>query len=451
MTDVSTIEHIEIPIEGGGTVFILNTAAVIDPEAAAMLGALHSRSIGGIRAHLKVLAEKGAENFMSKFYVGYGHKSIGDMANISIFIEGVSLLAAKAIQDSRLYNGQEASTRYIDFTHQPLVDPIGTAESKTVLEAWRAFYLHGLEVLPPYLKQKYPMVEGEKETIYDKAILARAFDIMRSFLPAGATTNLAWSGPVRVIGDRLLILRHHPLKEVQCIARALEEALLKAHPNSFSDKHYVETEKYLADAVPALTYLSPEHSNECIVTRDTIDRTFLKRFHNVLATRPAKTELPKFFDDTGELQFEYLLDFGSFRDIQRHRAVMQRMPRLTTEHGFEKWYLDEMPESLHTESVAFIEKQKVAIATLGTTPDIAQYYIALGFHTANRITGSLPALTYLVELRSGSTVHPTLRILAQKMAVEMEVRLKETGLVLHIDRSENRFDVKRGTHDIVMK
>ncbi len=451
MTSVRDIVHVEKPLPQGGTILVLNTGATIDPEAQAMLAALHSRSIGGIRSHLSVLAEKGADNFMSKFYVGYGHKSIGDLGSVSVFIEGVSMLAAKAVQDLRLYNGQEASTRYIDFTHQPFIDPLNTPESKAVLEEWRRFYLHGLEVLPPYLKEKYPMAEGEKEGVYDKAILARAFDIMRSFLPAGASTNLAWHDPLRVFADRIPVLRHHPLQEVRDIGTTLLAALLEAHPNSFSDKRYDETEAYLASSVPRLTYFNPPEGHVCKVTRDTFDRTYLSEHRDILATRPPKTELPKFLDDAGEMQFEYLLDFGSFRDIQRHRAVLQRMPLLNTVHGFEQWYLEEMPPSLRAEATAEIEKQKTALQTLRGAPEILQYYTAMGFRTANRITGTLPALTYLVELRSGSTVHPTLRILAQTMAAELESRLKETGLVLHIDKSENRFDTKRGTHDIVMK
>ena len=63
---------------------------------------------------------------MSQFYVGYGHKSIGDCGSITIFIEGCSMLAAKAIQDTKLYNGQEASTRYIDFSQQAMINPLGT-------------------------------------------------------------------------------------------------------------------------------------------------------------------------------------------------------------------------------------------------------------------------------------------------------------------------------------
>lgn len=451
MKDLSDIVHTEVPIDGGGMVLVLETGSTIDPESAAMLGALHSRSIGGIRSHLKVLAEKGAENFMSKFYVGYGHKSIGDMASITVFIEGVSMLAAKAIQDSRLYNGQEASTRYIDFAKQAFIDPVGTPASHTLLESMRTFYLHGLEVLPPFLKTKYEKAESEPQGVYDKAILARAFDIMRSFLPASASTNLAWHGPVRVIGDRIPILRHHPLLEVRNIAHALEAALLKSHPNSFSNKRYESTEEYLEHAIPALMYWHAKSPNTCTLTRDTVDREYLHQYREVLKNRPSKTELPKMLDDAGEISFEYILDFGSYRDIQRHRAVSQRLPLLTTEFGFEQWYLDEMPTELRIEAEKEVRRIAADITSLAQSPEISQYYTPMGFLTANRITGSLPALTYLLELRSGSTVHPTLRALAQKMARQMEEKLADTGLVMHIDYSETRFDSKRGTQDILIK
>ncbi len=449
MTSVEEISHIEKSLSSGGMVLVLNTGAIIDPEAQAMLAALHSRSIGGIKSHLRVLAEKGPANFMSKFYVGYGHKSIGDLGSVSVFIEGVSMLAAKAIQDSRLYNGQEASTRYIDFAEQAFIDPVNTQASHELLERWRTFYLHGIETLQPYLKEKYPMAAEEKEGMYEKAILARAFDTMRSFLPAGASTNLAWHGPLRLFSDRLLTLRHHALPEIREIAEVLEKALLEAQPNSFSDKRYEATEEYLENVTPAATYLVLPECDSFRVTRDTFDHTYLASHRDALANRPAHTELPKFLEEAGEMQIEYLLDFGSFRDIQRHRGVIQRMPLLSTQFGFEQWYFDEMPEKLRNEAKELLTLQISEITKLGLSPELSQYYTAMGFLTANRLTGTLPALTYLAELRTASTVHPTLRILAQKIGRELAERLSDVTLALYLDNTENRFDTKRGSHDIV--
>src|SRR3989344_7124856 len=123
-TNIDNLRHTQVDIKVWGKVIVLDTGAVIGPESSAMLQALHSRSTGGLESHLKILAEKGPENFMKNFYVGYGHKSIGDCGSITLFIEGISMLAAKAIQDWPLYSGQESSTRYIDFQIQPFKNPI---------------------------------------------------------------------------------------------------------------------------------------------------------------------------------------------------------------------------------------------------------------------------------------------------------------------------------------
>src|SRR3989344_2470069 len=123
MNNLESLTHYKTDIIGGGQVIILDTGAVIGPESSAMLQALHSRSTGGLESHLKILATKGPDNFMKNFYVGYGHKSIGDCGTASIFIEGISMLAAKAVQDWALYSGQESSTRYVDFQTQPFKNP----------------------------------------------------------------------------------------------------------------------------------------------------------------------------------------------------------------------------------------------------------------------------------------------------------------------------------------
>ena len=450
MNSLALLEHTRFAVGNGGLVLVLNTGATISPEAVAMLQALHSRSTGGIKAHLEVLAQKGHEKFMSTYYVGYGHKSIGDCGNATVFVEGVSMLVAKAIQDWPLYSGQEASTRYVDFSQQRFVNPLGTKGGEAILEAWRVFYLHGLEVLVPALKERFPRGADEKEAVYDKAINARAFDIMRSFLPAGATTNLAWTMNLRQFADELLLLRHHPLSEVRDIAQVVEHALLAAYPSSFSDKRYDETEHY-NKAIMREYYYDEPHPTDFKLARDGIDYELLKTYRDTLATRPAKTELPKQIAECGTMQFRFLLDFGSFRDIQRHRAVMQRMPLLTAQHGFHEWYLSELPESLRTEAEALIAQQIERIKKLDTTPEIAQYYIAMGFNTTNRLTGNIHALTYLAELRSTRFVHPTLRHRAQQIGATLQEKLGPYSFVFHQDPDPDRFDVKRGEHDIVAK
>ncbi len=446
---IKNLKHSQININGGGKVIVLDTGSVIGPEAGAMLQALHSRSVGGLENHLEILADKGPNNFMKNFYVGYGHKSIGDCGSASIFVEGISMLAAKAIQDWPLYSGQESSTRYIDFQIQPFKNPIGTKTGKETLEAYRKFYQDSLALTKEYLRKQFPTQKGEREDIYNKAIDARSFDILRGFLPAGATTNLAWHTNLRQAADKIMLLRQHPLSEVKNIAEAIEKALALAFPNSFGHKHYKETEDYNENWMKNDYYYHNKKCPNFKITNNSINTKLLPK--KILKDRPMKTELPKYLAEAGTLQFEFLLDFGSFRDIQRHRAVIQRMPLLTTEIGFEKWYLGELPKEIKKKAELFLKQQERKIKKLKISKEEKQYYIAMGYNTSNRLTGSLPALVYLAELRATRFVHPTLRNKAKMMAEALVKLFGKFGLVMHLDKEPNRFDIKRGEHDIVLK
>lgn len=430
---------------------VLNTDAAINPESEAMLQALHSRSTDGIDGHLRVLAEKGSEKFMSTFYVGYGHKSIGDCGAGTVFVEGISMLAAKAIQDWKLYSGQESSTRYIDFTNQPFLNPADTSEGTDILETWRSFYLKAVAQMKEVLAQRYPIGEGEKGTIYQKAIAARAFDTTRGFLPAGATTNIAWHGNLRQFADKLSLLRHHPLPEVQKIALTIEEALLEAYPNSFSNQRYEKTEAYNQYVMQHHYYYHDQSCPELKLVRNGISLERLRTYRDVLEKRPQYAELPKWLGTLGEVEFAYTLDFGSFRDIQRHRAITQRMPLLTTDIGFNQWYLDELSEPLREEAHTLIARQKEKTDALSVTPEEKQYYVPMGYNTTNNFSGDLPAVVYMVELRATRFVHPTLRHRAADMAHMLQDTFADAGLVIHLDQEMDRFDIKRGEQDIVKK
>lgn len=449
---ITSLNHHRSALNNGGKIVIIDPGAVLNAEATAMLQALHSRSVKGIDDHLTILAEKGPEKFMSTFYVGYGHKSIGDCGVAVVFIEGVSMLAAKAIQDYKLYNGQEASTRYIDFAERLFINPLATDAGTEVLEAWRTFYLKAVAEMKVALTLRYPMQDSEKELTYQKAIAARAFDITRGFLPAGASTNLAWTGTLRQFADRIQQLRHHPLKEVQNIADVLEDAMIATYPNSFNPekKRYEDTEQYIA-ATMAHYYYRDVQSPEMALVRDGIDGEALAPYQSLLATRPPKTEFPKWLGAYGEAAFAFLLDFGSFRDIQRHRAVTQRMPLLTAEIGFNSWYLDELTPELRSEAEALLERQKQSIEALTSDSIIRQYYLPMGYNISNYLSGDLPALVYLVELRATSLVHPTLAKQAAAMAKLLEEHYQKAGLVLHMESDMGRFNIKRGEHDITKR
>jgi thymidylate synthase ThyX len=445
------LKHVRKELPGNGLVLVLDTGAFIRADAEAMLQALHSRSIGGIDSHFLKLEKRGAKEFMETYYVGYGDKSIGDCGTVTVFIEGVSMLAAKAIQDSQLYNGQESSTRYIDFSMQPFADPSNSLVGKNILESLRGFHLKGLERMKDELAKRYPKQADEEEKIWEKAIKARAFDIMRSFLPAGAATNLSWHGEIRQLADHLLRLRNHPLLEVRQIGTTVYEALQEAYPSSFNGKFYPATEEYTRNWMDQIYYFDSDKIDDVTLEWDGVDREQLATYSGFFANRPVKTDPPKFIAECGTVRFSFLLDFASFRDLQRQRALVQRMPLLTDAHGFEEWYLEQMPEDLKLEAVAFLATYENAVAKLNLSPLMKQYMLPMGYKVTCRVSGDLPAHIWWVELRSKLDVHPTLRVKAQKVGRMLLDEFGSLGLAMHVDDSPDRFNYKRGTQDIVEK
>ena len=138
---------------------------------------------------------------------------------------------------------------------------------------------------------------------------------------------------------------------------------------------------------------------------------------------------------------------GSFRDLQRHRAVIQRMPLLGYSHGFEGQYLELMPDKLKDEFLKFLEEQKKAALGLAVDPNELQYFVPMGYKVPNRLTADLQALKYLLELRSSETVHFTLRRLVFKLAELVQETVPQ--MTLHLDTTPGKFSAKRGKQDII--
>ena len=422
----------------------------MSPEAVAMLQALYSRSPRSVKEHLAQVKAKGAENFMASFYVGYGHKSIGDCGTTSIFVENGSMLVAKAVQDWSLYSGQEASTRYLDMTAQEVLNPLGTPEGKAIQDEWMRFYKHVLEVLIPVLKARFPIQPDQKEAVYEKAIKARSFDIARGFLPAGVTTFVAWHTNLRQAYDHVKEMRHHPLAEVRDTAALILAELKKQYPSSFSQKEYPTEEAYLEESMQEFAFSDDDEAVKGFsYDARLLDVEGLKEQAKLLASRPAKSELHQRLRKYGLIKFAFPLDFGSYRDIQRHRSIVQDMPLLTIRHGFYPWYLEQLPEDLRKEALAVIAAQEKKIAALDASKEIKQYYIAMGYTVAVRLACPLPGAVYTAELRSADTVHPTLRIQAQRMGDAIKAAVP--GIAMHHDTSPGTWNIKRGAQDIVRK
>ena len=419
-----------------------------NPQDTAMMQALYSRSGESVERHVEKVKASGSGKFMEQFYVGYGHASIADCGSTTIFIEGVSMFVAKAVQNWPLYSGQETSSRYIDMSKQLVVDPVDTKESREILNKWMKFYTENQLDVQKHIMLKYPKKPEEDEKIYQKAVKARAFDTLRGFLPAGVTTQFSWHTNLRQAHDNLALLKYHPLAEVREIALGIEAELKKKYPQSFCHVETPEQKKYAEFLMKKYNYYLNKDAKP-FSFKTNIHKKEFDIYKDIFKNRAEKTGLPHFLTELGNLSFEFLLDFGSFRDVQRHRNGVCRMPLLTTKFGFNEWYLNELPANVKKVAIKLIKEQTSAINKLKTTPEIKQYYCAMGFDVSCKVSYGLPASVYVAELRSGRLVHPTLRKVAHKMS--HAIMKAFPNIKLQSDFSLDDWNIRRGMQDISAK
>jgi thymidylate synthase ThyX len=444
-------------------IVVIDGQEVPNPEDVAMLQALYSRSAASVTEHLEKVRKSGSARFLDNYVVGYGHKSIADCGTTTVFIEGVSTLAAKALQDWPLYSGQETSTRYIDMSKQHIVDPVGTERSGEILARWMNFYKSNQDRVMDTIRKRYPRrpedfaelaTQKEKEVAYERAVKARSFDILRGFLPAGITTQLSWHTNLRQAGDHLILLSKHPSDEIRQVGLSLQRAFAERYPSSGAGlglasvsavrggaEERLEWEQVVADKYTYSASTAKESFHSTIFPKD------LEPYMVILKARPKGCVLPHFMTDLGQLSFSFLLDFGSFRDIQRHRNGVCRMPLLTTEYGFEPWYLDQLDPELKQEAEKLVAFLSGAIGTFTDDHLARQYYIPMGFRVQNQVTYGLPAAVYVMELRSNKTVHPTLRRVIHGMVAKF--RDKFPDVTIHADMDPDDWSLRRGSQTIV--
>ncbi|HBM90608.1 MAG TPA: hypothetical protein DD400_01830 [Rhodospirillaceae bacterium] len=452
------------------------------PEDTAMLQALYSRSPASVVTHLEKLKKTGSGKFMDQYYVGYGHASIGDCGTTTCFIEQVSILVAKAVQENPLYNGQEASTRYLDYAQQEIVDPYDNPASTSIQKRWKEIYNDTIQKLQVGLEKKNPFDPNQykSEKIWKNTLEARSFDIARALLPMGTTTLLSWSTSLRQSRDNLRRLKHHPLKEVREVAQSLFKNLIEKYPHSFNGNemdmgadtardayaeknatrnHYQSSEDLAKRFDLTEANFARLEAGELIVQRDTLDLEGLKKHERaVLSERPKGSPLPWRLESYGRYNFLFLLDFGSFRDIQRHRNGVCQIPLVEARFGLHPWYLHELEEIL--EPADFEKLQKDVAAQFTSIKNLAaqgvetnnyddQYFYPMGTMALVHASYSLPQTLYVAELRSGKTVHGSLRPIAQKMLQVLERDVPD--IALYGDMDAENFTAKRGEQTISLK
>src|SRR5207244_354680 len=213
----------------------------VPPEIQAYALAKYSRSSQGMLEAIQKLSAQKAEQFLNTFYFQYGHRSIADLAHLVFGLEQISILAAIAVVDEPVWDGQERSTRYQPFHktgwHLPS-EVAGTSAEATFVQTAEGLFAayEGLSAaMLEHLIDAVPRPAELSEGNYRRTLRARAFDVARSLLPLATHTSVGQIVSARVLERQIGRLLGSPYAEIRAVGGELKAACLVPASAPLSD------------------------------------------------------------------------------------------------------------------------------------------------------------------------------------------------------------------------
>lgn len=424
-----------------------------------------------INSELQQQAIQKAQNFYDRILDGYGDDSIGELGGAHVAAENISMLAAKVIEDCRIGGSPlEKSTRYVYFDQKVNGEYLFYKEPILMTSAFRELYINTcnnlfntynslIPKLTEVFEKEMPKDPANSITAYRTALRAKVLDCLRGLLPASTMTNMGVYGNGRFFENLLHKLHCHNLTEMQDIGRRMYEELNKvlpsfvrrAAPNHRTHEKYAEFSDTLNNEIHQVTFLYAEAADKSIapgvrlidydrqgvthvaaallfpqcdrglgelrrLCQDMNEEDLARILDTAATNRENRRHKSPRALEHASFTFEIIGDFGSYRDLQRHRMLTQEKQFLTCDYGF---YLPPELEgtAMEDEYNAAMFQAKEAFETIAhELPEEAQYIVPMGYHIRWYFHTNLRALQWLCELRSSPAGHPTYRYIAQEMA-----------------------------------
>lgn len=412
-----------------------------------------------------------AQQFYDRILDGYGDDSIGELGGAHLALENVSMIAAKAIEDSRIGGSPlEKSSRYVYFDQKVHGKYPFYEEPVLMTSAYRDLYIATCNELFDTYSRLLPQVTHLFEGLYPKgeeisaagyraALRAKVLDALRGLLPAATLTNVGLFGNGRFFEKLLHRLHCHDLTELQDIGRGIQEELSKVIPsfvrradpchrthqsyasfkaameNDLSEVaalHQELVERQLLPGVRlvdrdpeglvsvAAALLYPYGNKGLRELRDYCHKLSEEQIEQLLdaavgARENRRHKSPRALEQAN-FTFEIIADYGAYRDLQRHRLLSQERQQLCCDYGF--WTPQELQDSPFVDQYerAMWRAKEAFDAIAKELPKEAQYVVPNGYRIRWYMKANLRALQWLCELRSQPQGHPSYRWIAQEMA-----------------------------------
>jgi thymidylate synthase ThyX len=428
-----------------------------------------------------------AAELYERVFVGFGDDSVAQLGGAHVACEWVSNVVTKVLQRPRLGAYLEQSTRYIPYDSQmpgggyryyrhPDLDA-GYAEA---MDALFGIYSYLLPRVRSWARDTFPPSEGEPSSAYERAIRAKALDLLRGLLPAGSLSHMGIFATGQTYEQLILHLLAHPLPEARECGRGILEAMRAMMPSFVSridrpDRGgewitYLEAREQAArrwvarlgldragsapdGAGPSVRLLHVDGSEDDLLgallfeaadvaeadTHATVSRLSpeqrAKLLSDLVGLRMNRRHRPGRGLEALRYRFEIVSDYGAFRDLQRHRLLTCQWQRLTPDLGAG------VPDELDRARVGDDYRRGLEISARtydrlvnSGLEELAPYALCLAYRIRYVLDLNAREAMHLIELRSGREGHPTYRAVAHEMHAQIAaVHPAVANSMIHLD------------------
>ena len=434
-----------------------------------------------------------AEELYDRVFLEYGDDSVAQLGGVHLACEQASNLLTKILEWGRLMAYLEQSTRYIPYDVRlgglyRYLRPPEVLRSRFGaryvgdLDWLFDAYASCLPELAEWARSRFPKEPGDSDFVYKQTIKAKACDAARGMLPAATLSNVGIYGTGQSFESLLLRMRAHPLPEAHRYAALMLAELRKVIPSFLTrvdrpdrgvawSAYLAQTRqdtaaavtRIFADDVPddrpsvTLTDFDPDGEDKvlaaiCYPHLDLPDDQVLARVRALrtderatllrayVGERDNRRHRPGRAFERTDYRFDVLVDYGAFRDLQRHRMLTIDWQPLSPRHGYE------VPMSMHEAGLAqrFEDAMARSVdlhdALLPELPLAAPYAVSLAYRIRFVMQMNAREAMHVLELRSSPQGHPSYRRVCQEMHRLIAERAGHRALadaMAHVDHDDH--------------
>ena len=431
-----------------------------------------------------------AADFYERIFVGYGDDSIAQLGGAHVACEWVSNVLTKVLQRPRLGAYLEQSTRYIAYDrpiegsarYRYYRDAELGPEYEAAMDELFEIYSASIPRVMAWASERYPAAAGESPRAHERAIKAKAFDLLRGLLPAASLSHMGVFATGQTYEQLILHLLAHPLPEARHYGAMILESVQAVMPSFVSRVErpdrggewvgYLERRERSAEQWAARLGLDRAPGDDG-AGRPSVRLTHHDGDEDLLlaallfeatgvderTTRAALAELGDgeraalLTDLTGDranrrhrpgrglealrYRFEIVSDYGAFRDLQRHRMLTCQWQALTPDLGAG------VPEEVDLAGAGDDFRRALDVSRgayerlldAGHDRRAAMYALCLGYRLRYVLDLNAREAMQLIELRSGREGHPAYRAIAHAMHERIAaVHPAVAAAMTHVDR-----------------